>query len=36
VFEGAEVAIADGEAVEVIWDFERASLIGAPRRETVA
>ena len=36
VFEGAEVAIADGETVEVIWDFERASLIGAPRRETVA
>ena len=36
VFEGAEVVIADGETVEVIWDFERASLIGAPRRETVA
>jgi uncharacterized protein len=35
VLEGGEVAIADGERVEVIWDFERAPLIGARRRETV-
>lgn len=36
VRKGSEVAIADGEAVEVIWDFERMPLIGARRRETVA
>ena len=34
-FQVAEVAIADGETVEVIWDFERASFIGVLRRETV-
>ena len=28
--------MADGETVEVIWDFERASLIGAPRRAVAA
>jgi uncharacterized protein len=35
VLEGDEVAIADGDRVEVIWDFARKPLIGAHRRETV-
>ena len=35
VVEGDEVAIADRETVEVIWDFARRPLIGAGRRETV-
>jgi selenophosphate synthetase-related protein len=36
VRKGSEVVIADGEATEVIWDFERMPLIGARRHETIA
>ncbi len=36
VLSGSKVAIADGEMIEVIWDFELKPLIGARRRETVA
>ena len=35
VLESDEVAIADEETIEVIWDFARLPLIGARRRETV-
>jgi uncharacterized protein len=35
MLEGSEVAIADGDRGEVIWDFARMPLIGAGRRETV-
>jgi len=34
--EGNRVTIADGQAIEVIWDFDRMPLIGARRRKSGA